>query len=599
MFWTRWKYLVALGAFAVLCVLTPQRAFAAEDDGDRAAQGQADAERAEKVGSFAGRVLRSATTLRRVPTSRAALVPNSDVIDFGKLITEVFEAANRRRDELQAVEPNEKRRLETAKRTFAEKSKNARNAKRAAEQDLRAWEKAEKQRIKQVQDRAQREAADRQFKAEHRSRRNSVNHAERDAHRSAKTEWQLAQQDYKAFQQELKNARFEAKTMPKYEKKMKPELLTALKKLNDDLKSVTSEAATAAAGGISIAVVANLRPDIVRGYLKYVVGERVRPVVEGGVDKTLDKLFVVLDKVASIALKAIVAAVGSIPFVGGALAAVAAQAGEMVYAAIKNIVTNSVRKVGDRVSTRLIAGMTERLLSIVSVKDTRAEAVIAAILRAVEESNSHLDKASQRYTQKAAVATAQATTITADAAAHARKLAAEAEADQKAIAQGEVAAAGGAPVSSPAKTVAPPTQATPPAPAERIGGNGAPSAAPAAAASPPSPKACGALDVGAALKPGEEVRSCNGRYNFVHQTDGNVVLYDRGRPRWDSKTYGQATRELILQGDGNLVLYGKNGRALWHSATHGKPGAKLAVQDDGNVVLYRGGAAIWATNTNP
>jgi hypothetical protein len=112
------------------------------------------------------------------------------------------------------------------------------------------------------------------------------------------------------------------------------------------------------------------------------------------------------------------------------------------------------------------------------------------------------------------------------------------------------------------------------------------------------PSGCGVLAADASLAVNGAVTSCNGRFTFVHQGDGNVVLYDSGQPRWSTKTNGRATSVLAMQGDGNLVLYAPGMRPLWHTRTHGNAGARLAVQDDGNVVLYAAtGRVLWATGT--
>lgn len=108
---------------------------------------------------------------------------------------------------------------------------------------------------------------------------------------------------------------------------------------------------------------------------------------------------------------------------------------------------------------------------------------------------------------------------------------------------------------------------------------------------------CGRMDPGASLSRGQAVNSCDGRFRFVHQTDGNVVLYQGGTALWNTGTYNTSTTSLVMQGDGNLVLYGPGGSVHWASNTWGQPGASLAVQSDGNAVLYRANAAIWATNT--
>ncbi|GAA3029082.1 hypothetical protein GCM10020000_02090 [Streptomyces olivoverticillatus] len=97
------------------------------------------------------------------------------------------------------------------------------------------------------------------------------------------------------------------------------------------------------------------------------------------------------------------------------------------------------------------------------------------------------------------------------------------------------------------------------------------------------------------LQRGESVSSDTAR--LVMQTDGNLVVYDEfNRARWDSHTVNQGWK-AVFQTDGNFVVYTHSGRAVWDSHTYGHPGSRLAVQDDGNVVIYDGSQAIWATHT--
>lgn len=95
-----------------------------------------------------------------------------------------------------------------------------------------------------------------------------------------------------------------------------------------------------------------------------------------------------------------------------------------------------------------------------------------------------------------------------------------------------------------------------------------------------------------------ELVSTNGRYRLVLQADGNLVLYRKsdGKSLWASGTNGTAVRQAIMQSDGNFVIYGFNG-ALWASHTHGRSGCFLVVQDDGNIVIYQPSTPQWATNT--
>jgi hypothetical protein len=101
------------------------------------------------------------------------------------------------------------------------------------------------------------------------------------------------------------------------------------------------------------------------------------------------------------------------------------------------------------------------------------------------------------------------------------------------------------------------------------------------------------------------ITSADGRFTFVFQTDGNLVLYKKhvGRnwtPLWASATAGQPGIVCLMQTDGNLVIYDGQARPLWASHTEGNPGSRIVMQNDGNVVIYRpDNTALWATNTQP
>lgn len=133
----------------------------------------------------------------------------------------------------------------------------------------------------------------------------------------------------------------------------------------------------------------------------------------------------------------------------------------------------------------------------------------------------------------------------------------------------------------------------------------------------------------------------------VFQADGNFVVYNGSTPLWQSVTGGNSGAVLVLtdqlphmeivgtnqsilwanayifsagnfrlaqgasvilgpaflvmQGDGNLVLY-QGGTALWNSGTGGQNcGANqcfAAFQGDGSFVIYNGSTAIWSSQTN-
>jgi hypothetical protein len=56
---------------------------------------------------------------------------------------------------------------------------------------------------------------------------------------------------------------------------------------------------------------------------------------------------------------------------------------------------------------------------------------------------------------------------------------------------------------------------------------------------------------------------------------------------------------LVMQGDGNLVLYGGQGQALWSAGTNGTGSAnQVVLQGDGNLVVYTAtGTAVWSSRT--
>jgi hypothetical protein len=104
----------------------------------------------------------------------------------------------------------------------------------------------------------------------------------------------------------------------------------------------------------------------------------------------------------------------------------------------------------------------------------------------------------------------------------------------------------------------------------------------------------------------------------VVQGDGNFVIYGRdGRAVWATGTGGPVDRlltgrglavgdalvstagdALLMQGDGNLVLYNRQNQPLWFSGTQGHPGATALMQFDGNLVVYSTGLrALWSTLT--
>ena len=106
---------------------------------------------------------------------------------------------------------------------------------------------------------------------------------------------------------------------------------------------------------------------------------------------------------------------------------------------------------------------------------------------------------------------------------------------------------------------------------------------------------------GELLRPGEYLLSTNKTYVLRVQRDGNVVIYEiQGTyemPLWATGTNGQAVDRLVMQPDGNLVLYSRGQRPLWSSGTVGRANSFVIMQNDGNLVIYAPGDPVWASET--
>lgn len=113
------------------------------------------------------------------------------------------------------------------------------------------------------------------------------------------------------------------------------------------------------------------------------------------------------------------------------------------------------------------------------------------------------------------------------------------------------------------------------------------------------------LQANSKLNVDDQLVSASGQYVLVMQGDGNLVLY-HGAPAADTAYWASNTEWLpaeqrpvmaLMQGDGNLVLYDANKVARWASGTWGgfdEPKAVLG--DDGDLVISdKTGMAIWAS----
>ncbi|WP_437087333.1 FG-GAP-like repeat-containing protein [Streptomyces sp. enrichment culture] len=64
--------------------------------------------------------------------------------------------------------------------------------------------------------------------------------------------------------------------------------------------------------------------------------------------------------------------------------------------------------------------------------------------------------------------------------------------------------------------------------------------------------------------------------------------------------FSSGNAKLVMQADGNLVLFTKDKKPVWATGTGGNPGAVARMQSDGNFVVYKadGTTPVWSTKTN-
>ncbi|KAK6526458.1 hypothetical protein TWF694_005044 [Orbilia ellipsospora] len=91
---------------------------------------------------------------------------------------------------------------------------------------------------------------------------------------------------------------------------------------------------------------------------------------------------------------------------------------------------------------------------------------------------------------------------------------------------------------------------------------------------------------------GNSLFSEDGSVEFKMQEDGKIAIYWGGECRWQNTAQQRYdVKGLIMQGDGNLVLYTNGGEAIWHSNTASPSGNDTCVatiRNNGQLVVYKG-----------
>jgi len=103
--------------------------------------------------------------------------------------------------------------------------------------------------------------------------------------------------------------------------------------------------------------------------------------------------------------------------------------------------------------------------------------------------------------------------------------------------------------------------------------------------------------------------SCDNRFRLMLTADGNLVLQQRGAAAyttlWQTGPLVDGTdttdMRLLMQDDGDLVVYTSGGQRLWSSGTRGNPGAYILISNNGNMTLRaaNGTTVLWKTGTKP
>ncbi|KAG7279158.1 hypothetical protein CRUP_022353 [Coryphaenoides rupestris] len=96
---------------------------------------------------------------------------------------------------------------------------------------------------------------------------------------------------------------------------------------------------------------------------------------------------------------------------------------------------------------------------------------------------------------------------------------------------------------------------------------------------------------------GEFLTSVDGKYKAVFQVDCNLVIYS-GSAIWQTNTARSTGARLILQNDGNFVMYTPKNEQVWCTGTRSDEVSwrmRLTLTNSGHLELRRDGEIIWTS----
>ncbi|XP_034562506.1 mannose-specific lectin-like [Notolabrus celidotus] len=95
----------------------------------------------------------------------------------------------------------------------------------------------------------------------------------------------------------------------------------------------------------------------------------------------------------------------------------------------------------------------------------------------------------------------------------------------------------------------------------------------------------------------DQLVSSNGLWKAVFQNDGNFVIYG-WKATWASDTNGSDGTRVVMQPDGNLVIYNICNQPKWNTATYtagAHLNARVELTDEGNLVLFKENVKSWSS----
>lgn len=108
------------------------------------------------------------------------------------------------------------------------------------------------------------------------------------------------------------------------------------------------------------------------------------------------------------------------------------------------------------------------------------------------------------------------------------------------------------------------------------------------------PAACGALQIGEGLLPGESLAACDGSATLTMTAAGELSLTVAGHTTWSTGTTGIGA-VAVLSDTGALVVFDDSGNAVFDSASDGFPEGHATLDASGLTIVDDTGFSVWSS----